>query len=162
MQRTTFQQANDYTGARTVVCSWRARRSAVAAAMARARQDLRVCIGTMSTSNEMWCLFCTHHEVLCNCTIHYSFPGRFRWRRNGLGTTVDACALHPSKRMKVSKRIRMFIWVWCACVNSGAQAASSPPEAAWEGVVQNPRHKMQVALLTEPDSSGIEHVYIIL
>ena len=57
MQRTTFQQANDYTGARTVVRSWRARRRAVAAAMARARQDLRMRIGTMSTSNEMWWLF---------------------------------------------------------------------------------------------------------
>ena len=38
----TSQRANNYTGARTVVCSWRARRRAVAAAMARARQDLRV------------------------------------------------------------------------------------------------------------------------
>ena len=38
----TSQRANDYTGARTVVRSWRARRRAVAAAMAGARQDLRV------------------------------------------------------------------------------------------------------------------------
>ena len=29
-------------------------------------------------------------------------------------------------------RIPMFLWGWCACVNSGAQAVSSPPEAAWE------------------------------
>ena len=40
--------ANDYTGARTVVRSWRARRRAVAAAMARARQDLRVRIPSIS------------------------------------------------------------------------------------------------------------------
>ena len=40
--------ANDYTGARTVVRSWRARRRAVAAAMARARQDLRVGIPSIS------------------------------------------------------------------------------------------------------------------
>ena len=39
---TTSQQANDYTGARTVVRSWRVRRRAVAAAMACARHDLRV------------------------------------------------------------------------------------------------------------------------
>ena len=37
-----FSGKNDYTGARTVVRSWRARRRAVAAAIARARQDLRV------------------------------------------------------------------------------------------------------------------------
>ena len=41
-RRTTSQRANGYTGARTVVCSWRARRRAVAAAMAHARQDLHV------------------------------------------------------------------------------------------------------------------------
>ena len=40
--------ANAYTGARTVVRSWRARRRAVAAAMARARQDLRVRIPSIS------------------------------------------------------------------------------------------------------------------
>ena len=41
-RRTTSQRANDYTGARTVVCSWRVRRRAIAAAMACARQDLHV------------------------------------------------------------------------------------------------------------------------
>ena len=40
--------ANDYTGARTVVRSWRARRRAVAAAMAHARQDLRIRIPSIS------------------------------------------------------------------------------------------------------------------
>ena len=40
--------ANDYTGARTVVRSWRARRRAVAAAMACARQDLRMGIPSIS------------------------------------------------------------------------------------------------------------------
>ena len=40
--------ANAYTGARTVVRSWRARRRAVAAAMARARQDLRMGIPSIS------------------------------------------------------------------------------------------------------------------
>ena len=39
---------------------------------------------------------------------------------------------HKNVHVKVSKRIRMFIWGWCACVNSGAQAASFQPEAAWE------------------------------
>ena len=47
-RQTTSQLSNDYTGARTVVHSWRARRRAVAAAMARARQDLRMRIPSIA------------------------------------------------------------------------------------------------------------------
>ena len=117
MQRTTFQQANDYTGARTVVRSWRARRRAVAAAMARARQDLRMRIGTMSTSNEMWWLFV--HTMKRYATALYITHSQ---AASGGEETAWAPLLthvhhtHVFVHVKVSKRIRilMFICMWCA------------------------------------------------
>ena len=47
-------------------------------------------------------------------------PGRLLSTGSGLGTRL------------LLARVPMFLWVWYACINSGAQAVFSPPEAAWE------------------------------
>ena len=85
--------------------------------MARARQDLRMRIGTMSTSNTMWWLFV--HTMKRYATALY-----ITHSQAASGGEETACApllthahhTHVFVHVKVSKciRIPVFIWVWCA------------------------------------------------
>ena len=69
------------------------------------------------------------------CVYIASFPGRFGGEETAWAPLLThAHHLHKNMGIRIREGIQTytFLWGWCACVNSGAQAVSSPPEAAWE------------------------------
>ena len=85
--------------------------------MARARQDLRMRIGTMSTSNEMWWLFVhTMKRYATALYITHSQAASGGEETAWAPLLTHAHHTHVFVYVKVSKRKRipMFICMWCA------------------------------------------------